>query len=404
MNWKRLRWGAACAVLAVAVLVVSVGLIEQRDARISLQRQMGTVEAEIELTADRLTRDLTQQVAVVQGLVALVSGHPDLDAASFNNYTRNFRRGRDSLRRVFVARDGKILYSDRPPLDAESFPRIERKLTPPEPAAVAAEQKGSVVMVGPFKTSAKDDVFLYARPIFLGDGKPGSGSFWGYAGLLVDDDAIVCPLGLCESKPKYRVAVRVVVDDVAQAPFTGDAALFDPASRAQLAFVSIPGVRIEIAAVPVEGWIEAAPHRFMIRAIGGALALFIGGLVLMLMSARTRQTARARAWAAAGSTGVLLLVLGFAAVLDKFEAERESHVRRSQITNELEVAASHATHDISDDVAVIQNLSTFVEADPNFSEISFDRYAERIRQLHPRLVSVATRTRRQDQPYVAGRP
>jgi small-conductance mechanosensitive channel len=376
--------GAGGAVLAFVLLVVGVILVERQDARIALQRQMDAVEADIELSADRLTRDLTQEVAVVQGLVALVSGQPTVDAGTFANYTRNFRRGRDNLRRVFLLRDGKILYSDRPPAGPESFARIERRLAPTEASARAAEQKGSVVMAGPFKTTENDDVFLYARPIFLGDGRASPAQFWGFAGINIDDDAIACPLGLCDSKPKYRMALRLVVDDVPQAPFTGDAALFEAPARAQIAFPSIPGVRIEIAALPADGWIEAAPHRWMIRGFGGALALFAGGLILMLATARSSGGVSARAWAAVGSAGVLLLVLGFAEVVDKFETEQRGHQLRGQI----KLAATHATRDISDDVAVIQNLSTFVEADPNFTDTSFARYAERIRQLHPRIASV----------------
>ncbi|MDB5579321.1 MAG: hypothetical protein JWR80_4497 [Bradyrhizobium sp.] len=388
MKFKRLRIALAGAALAVAVIAAGVFLLERDDARSSLQRQMDAVETDLELSASRLTRDLTQQVAVVQGLVALVSGQPELTAETFANYTRNFRRGRDNLRRVMLIRDGKVLYSDRPPFDAESFPRIERRVAPSEPTAQAALQKGAVVINGPFKTSDKNDVFLYARPIFLGDGKVQASQFWGFAGILIDDDAIICPVGLCEPKPKNRVAIRIAIDDAVQKPFTGDVALFEPDARVARAFSSIPGARIEFAAMPANGWTQGAPNRWIIRAAGAALGLFAVGLILLLASARTGRSVRTRAWAAAGSTGVLLLVLGFAAVLDKLEAERESHLRRDEITDQLERAASHATRDISDDVAVIQNLSTFVEADPNFTDVGFERYAERIRQLHPRIVSL----------------
>ena len=389
MNFKRYRAAAAGAVIAVAIIAAGVVLLERHDERASIQQQMDTVDADLQLAASRLTRDLTQQVAVVQGLVALVSGQPELTADAFANYTRNFRRGRDNLRRVVLVRNGKVLYSDRPPLDAESFQRIERRLFTTEPTTQAAMQKGAVVLNGPFKTSDRSDVFLYARPIFLGDGKPQAAQFWGFAGVLLDDDAIICPVGLCDAKPKNRVAIRVAVDnEAAQKPFTGDAALFAPEARTVTAISNIPGARIEFAAMPANGWTDGAPNRWIIRAAGGGLSLFAVGLILLMASGRTGRSISTRAWAAAGSTGVLLLVLGFAAVLDKFEAERESHLRRDEIADQLERAAAQATRDISDDVAVIQNLSTFVESDPNFSSISFERYAERIRQLHPRIFSI----------------
>lgn len=207
-RFKRLRIALAGAALVVAVIAAGVFLAERYDARASLQRQMDAVETDLELSTSRLTRDLTQQVAVVQGLVALVSGQPELNADAFANYTRNFRRGRDNLRRVVLIRDGKVLYSDRPPLDAESFPRIERRVAPSEPTTQAAMQNGAVVINGPFKTSDRNDVFLYARPIFLGDGKAQASQFWGFAGILIDDDAIICPLGLCDPKPKHTIAIR----------------------------------------------------------------------------------------------------------------------------------------------------------------------------------------------------
>lgn len=325
----------------------------------------------------------------MQGLVALVSANPALDQSTFSAYTRNFRRGRENLRRVYLVRDDKIVFSDRAASSAGSFTRVEDMLAPATPIAAAAVQKNAAVMMGPFKTTEGDDALLYARPIFVGgDVRPSPAQFWGFAGVNIDRNAVICPLGLCDEPRKYRMAVRLVVHDVPQAPFVGDAALFEPNARAVLAESRIPGVRIELAAVPTAGWIESAPRRWMIRGIGGAIALFAGVLVLMLASGRPGQAVRTRMWAAAGSTGVLLLVLGLAAVLDRLEGERTSHITREDTIGELQAAAARSTHDISDDVAVIQNLTTFVEADPNFSEDSFQRYAARIRQLHPDIVSL----------------
>ena len=116
--------------------------------------------------------------------------------------------------------------------------------------------------------------------------------------------------------------------------------------------------------------------------------MFAGGLVLMLFSGRSGEEIRTRVWAAAGSTGVLLLVLGFATVLDRLEGERASHQARDAATGQFQIAASRATRDLRDDAAVIQNLATFVESEPDFKDAAFQRYAEKIWQLHPNILSL----------------
>lgn len=111
------------------------------------------------MNASRLTRDLIQEVAVVQGLVALVSGNLALDESGFAAYTRNFRRGHEHLRRVYLVRDGKVLYTDRPAASSGSFSRLEERLAPTGPIVIRAMVSGSAIMDGPFKTTEGEDVF-----------------------------------------------------------------------------------------------------------------------------------------------------------------------------------------------------------------------------------------------------
>ena len=138
MEWRRYQTGTAGGLLVVALIAFGVFSAEHFDASRSLQRQADAVEADIELLADRLTRDLTQSVAVVQGLVALVSGTPSASQETFTSYTRNFRRGREELRRVYLLHEGKVFLTDRTASSEGSFSRLEARLGPTAPLAAAA--------------------------------------------------------------------------------------------------------------------------------------------------------------------------------------------------------------------------------------------------------------------------
>lgn len=386
-GWRRLRAGIGAGVI-FALGVAATFVIERYNANQAYEAQREAAAEEIELLTDRLTRDLTQEVAIVQGLTALASAEPNISEEAFKSYTRNFRRTFPTLRRVYLIRDGKVIMSDRPASTAASFPRVEERLAPNLPMTIQAVQRGSSVMSELFTTSEGDDVFVFARPVFLEDGQPGAQRLWGFAGINIDKEAILCRLTLCETHLKYRAALRIVVDRIAQPPFFGEASLFEPSARAVRHTAQIPGVRIEVVAVPAEGWIEASPHRWLILGGGILAAIAAAACTFLLFSGTTPGAFRARFWVVTAALCVFLLVSGVATFIDRLLVERGEADSREAIVNELAEAADHGTLDLSDDAAVLQNLATFVEANPNFTDATFRAYAQKLRQQHPRIAAL----------------
>ncbi|MEI9804197.1 MAG: mechanosensitive ion channel domain-containing protein [Pseudolabrys sp.] len=192
---------------------------------------------------------------------------------------------------------------------------------------------GAPILSGPVSFT-RSEVFVYRQPIYVGEGPPSRERLWGFATVFIDRNAVVCPLGACAQPPKYRQALRLVVGQMPQPPFTGDAAMFDAASDAAKVAVRIPGGRIEMAAIPVEGWSAVTGMRRLIWAIAIPLALIASGKLLLVFFGLTPAVLRV-------STGLVIVLVGI--VLDFLRADVAAVLVTIGITSNAVVTAGLVT-------------------------------------------------------------
>jgi small-conductance mechanosensitive channel len=119
--------------------------------------------------------------------------------------------------------------------------------------------------------------------------------------VLIDRRAVLCKIGLCDEAARFRTAVRLVVNQEPRPAFEGEDAMFEPGSDAVQTAIRVPGARVEIAAVPLEGWGDGG-RRWLIWAVAipAALAAATGLLYVFL----SLSTAVLKIWL--GGLGVLV--------------------------------------------------------------------------------------------------
>lgn len=382
-------WQPALAALAVALaLIVAAVFAERIDRNSWLEKQREDAVVELEAMSSGATRDLTQKVAVVQGLSALVGANPNIDQQAFANYIRPFVRENPDLRRVFLVKNGKVARIEPYTENRAALDRIETHILASEPAIARAIEKGAPALVGPFALRDGEPGLLYTRPVFT-EGAPGPGAKPAFVGLTVEAGPnIECKLGLCEPRPKYRMALKIFVDQQYRGMLRGDPSLFDAAAQPALGAIRFPGVRIEIAALPSDGWSHDSPNRWMIRGLAVLLSLFCGTVAFVWLRGAAGLPLGSRLWAFGASASVFLVLLGLATILDRLEVSRAAGASRDAMQKELALVTSRATRDVTEELSVSSNLSAFVSAHPDFSEVEFRQFAQRLRRANPDLMSI----------------
>jgi small-conductance mechanosensitive channel len=143
-------------------------------------------------------------------------------------------------------------------------------------------EKGLPLLLGPFRLGPGAEVFSFRRPIYLGDGTPSAARFWGFAGVVMRRNEVVCMFKVCDEPGKYIYAIRLVTEGREMLPFVGDEKLFKNVADATTVAIHVPGNHFEMAAVPARGWSSDAGRRWLLwllaipaGLIGAAAALIV---------------------------------------------------------------------------------------------------------------------------------
>ncbi len=371
-----LRLKPILAALVAALLVCAAGLYMERiDLQRAIERQADEAAAEIETMTSRISRDLTQNVGVLQGVSALMDSGAEASQEAFGSFVAPHLRENPSIRRIFVVRDGRVTRVAPFTTVRGVSERIEARIIASDPQIERARTRNVPAMVGPATFVDGRVGFFYAKPLF--ENSDPARAFRGFTGLSFEiDEAVLCPLGQCAPRPKYQLALRAFVD---QQPIDwrhGDQALFDGTGRKLTASIRIPGVRFEVAGVPSGGWLTAAPERWLIRGLTLALALAVSLSSFLVFGGQRRRG------------GVSRSLAGIAAVVDRWQNAGSLEAARDAAQAELGLLASRSTRDVTQQLAAVTNLAAFVTAKPNMTDAEFREFAQRLRRESPELLSI----------------
>ena len=266
--------------ILVAVCLFAVGYYvdymharnHERELRVSVFNQLSLLRAKLE-------GYITSNVQLVQGLAASISVEPDLSTEKFTQLARYLFNDRSQLRNIGAAPDLVIRYM-YPLQNNEAAVGLDYRDHPAQlRAALRARDSGNLLFDGPVDLVQGGQAFIARIPVFLSgsNGQPSQEkAFWGIISAVIDIDRLYFASSLKDFADEFDIAIRTDESyDPAGNVFLGDAKIFD--QHPVLLDISLPSGSWQMAAVPKEGWAEAANNLFWFR---GGLGL-IGLLILL---------------------------------------------------------------------------------------------------------------------------
>ena len=244
----------------------------ERELRVSVFNQLSLLRAKLE-------GYITSNVQLVQGLAASISVEPDLSTEKFTQLARYLFNDRSQLRNIGAAPDLVIRYM-YPLQNNEAAVGLDYRDHPAQlRAALRARDSGNLLFDGPVDLVQGGQAFIARIPVFLSgsNGQPSQEkAFWGIISAVIDIDRLYFASSLKDFADEFDIAIRTDESyDPAGNVFLGDAKIFD--QHPVLLDISLPSGSWQMAAVPKEGWAEAANNLFWFR---GGLGL-IGLLILL---------------------------------------------------------------------------------------------------------------------------
>lgn len=289
------------ASVTVALLLAGVGVLNYSEQQRWKQQHRANVLNEVSAIRARLEQGLNQRLFLERGLVAYISAlNSNIDPEQFDNLARVIVAKQEGIRSIALY-ENTIVSHMYPFAGNEAAIGFDPMSIPSEREAILrAIHTRSTVLAGPVDLVPEGVAFISRTPIFLTPpgAEPGSGSYWGMVGIIIDRDILFTEAGLLGADSQLKYAIRG--NDglgAAGGVFFGDPQIFKQSPV--LLSVILPNGSWQLAAIPAEGWPAIAPFSRWLWTGGSILAVLAGGLVFILVSAPARlQDAVNRATAA----------------------------------------------------------------------------------------------------------
>ncbi len=277
MTLKRLLplLAALSAALAAGGLVAYLDSLEQvryqQEVRSSVLNSASAVRS-------RLESALNSRVFLARGLMVYVSTHPDITQAEFADLAAWLRTPENETVGLRLAKDNRVSHV-YPRRDSAAVLGFDILADPERegPAKRAIESR-RIVFAGPLDLKSGGRGFVARMPVYLTPpgGKPGGGRYWGFAQVVILQDALFREAGLLDPGSGLDFALRGKDGEGATGSvFWGNPELYgaDPV----LLDINLPHGSWQLAATPKGGW-RASPAIHRLDLIGGILTLAVAVL------------------------------------------------------------------------------------------------------------------------------
>lgn len=274
--------------MSALVLILAAYLVERQSLdRQRLQAQNHVRESLLVLQA-RLESQLSGNIQLARGLVAVIAANPQLTQGEFERAAKPLFERRSLLRNIGAAPDMVIRLMHPLEGNEKAVGLDFRKVPEQRVAAEQARDTGNLVLAGPLNL-AQGGVGLVARiPVFL-DRDGSEPLFWGLISVVLDVERLYKESGLQDAALPIEVSIRGKDGKGSQGEiFYGDPDLFHAQSVRMP--ITLPEGGWEIAARPRGGWSDDSNSLFWTR-LGFALALVfcVGGMLFLAHSVYRRN-------------------------------------------------------------------------------------------------------------------
>lgn len=284
-------WQIVLAACTTAVVLVLAAYFVERQRQHTLRVEAETqVREHLLILQARLESQLTGNILLARGLVAVIASNPDLTQRDFERAAKPLLEGPNVLRSIAAAPDMvvRLVY---PFAGNEKVIGLEYARNPAQRAAAElARDTNSLVIAGPLDLVQGGKGMIARIPVTLDEGEKGH-RFWGLLSVVLEVDRLYQQSGLQDDNLPIEVALRGKDGKGEQGEvFRGDPALF--AGQGVTLPITLPTGSWQIAARPRGGWPDDQGQLWTIR-LGFALALLlsVGPMVLLAQYAYRRNQA-----------------------------------------------------------------------------------------------------------------
>ncbi len=256
-----LRPSVAPAAVTFAVMLAVAWFAATQNQAVYEQRSRTDVLKEMSVVRAKLEGNISANVQLVRGLVAVIATEPDMSQGRFAELAGKLFSGHSQLRNVAGAPElvVRLMY----PLEGnEQAVGLDYRSNPSQrDATIRAQRTGQMVLAGPVDLVQGGRGFIGRFPVFTGEAK--RQRFWGIVSAVVDAQMLYRDSGLTD--PDLNIEVAITGHDglgSSGQQFYGDPSVL--ANRPVTASVVLPNGEWVMSAVPKGGWPSAAPNGWAI--------------------------------------------------------------------------------------------------------------------------------------------
>lgn len=286
---KLLRPSVAPTVATFLVMLAVAWFAAAQTQSAYDQRVRADVLKEMSVVRAKLEGNVSGNVQLVRGLVAVIATEPDMQQGRFAQLARKLLSEHSQLRNIAAAPDlvVRLMY----PLEGnEKAIGLDYRTNAAQRAAtLRAQQTGQMILAGPVDLVQGGRGFIGRFPVFIGEAK--RQQFWGIVSAVVDTDRLYADSGLTD--PDLTLDIAITGSDGRGR--LGDQFYGEPSTVTDnpvTASVVLPTGEWIMAAVPKGGWTRIAPDAllvwggFMVLAVLMSAPIFFSG---RLMEERQRN-------------------------------------------------------------------------------------------------------------------
>ena len=263
------------ALLALFVVTVAWLVAEQQNRRLFEQAQRADVLHHMSVIRARLEGNVSGNIQLARGLVAILATEPDMDQRRFSALAGNLLP-RTSQIRNFAAAEDLTVTLVYPFEGNEKALGLNYRDNPEQRAgAERARDTGDLVLAGPVDLVQGGRGIIGRLPVFAA-GPDGSRPFWGIVSVVVDIDRLYADSGMLD--PGLPIDIALSGHDglgARGALFYGAPEIL--ASDPVVAEVTLPSGAWQIAATPKGGWPQTPTNLWTLR-----LLLFTAAALIMV--------------------------------------------------------------------------------------------------------------------------
>lgn len=226
--------------------------------------------------AGRLSVEISSDLNLLNGLMAVISSDPDISDERFEHYAAEIMKTHERLINIALARDF-VITKVYPPEPNRAVLGVDLRQLPDQARAVERMvESRDIVIAGPLHLVQGGVGIIGRIPVFLTQEDSGAGEskIWGFASLVVDYPGLLEDVEIATYERQMKIAIRGRDGLGAEGDvFYGDGALFR--ENAVITNVDIPNGAWQIAAIPAGGWAVRPDNVLIIRTGFVVLALFL---------------------------------------------------------------------------------------------------------------------------------